>query len=122
MADVICDTSFLIHLFTRRIRNIDGICSEIGSIRFVVPTCVLAEIAKLAGDPRRAPEMSSVLERAAPMDPIEVGGGFADDAILRHVSLNGGFVATMDRELKRRIKAAGGSILSVSRDRIVLEP
>lgn len=34
---------------------------------------------------------------------------------------NGGIVATIDGELKNRIKKIGGSILSVSNDKIVLE-
>ncbi|MGI0073051.1 MAG: hypothetical protein ACREA3_04500 [Nitrosotalea sp.] len=34
---------------------------------------------------------------------------------------NRGIIATIDAELKRRIKENGGSILSVSNDRIILE-
>jgi len=37
------------------------------------------------------------------------------------VEKNGGIVATIDTELKMRIKNSGGSILSVSNDKIVLE-
>jgi hypothetical protein len=37
------------------------------------------------------------------------------------VEKNGGIVATIDAELKMRIKNSGGSILSVSNDKIVLE-
>lgn len=35
---------------------------------------------------------------------------------------NRGIVATIDAELKSRIKKNGGSVLSVSNDKIVLEP
>lgn len=35
---------------------------------------------------------------------------------------NGGIVATIDAKLKTRIKQSGGSVLSVSSDKIVLEP
>jgi rRNA-processing protein FCF1 len=38
-----------------------------------------------------------------------------------YVKKNGGIVATIDGELKNRIKKNGGSILSVSNDKIVLE-
>jgi len=41
LVDVICDTSFLIHLATRKIRNLDSINTEIGQIQLVVPTVVL---------------------------------------------------------------------------------
>jgi len=37
------------------------------------------------------------------------------------VKENGGIIATIDAELKNRIKKIGGSILSVSNDKIVLE-
>ena len=35
---------------------------------------------------------------------------------------NGGIIATLDAELKIRIKKNAGSVLSISSDRIVLEP
>jgi rRNA-processing protein FCF1 len=38
------------------------------------------------------------------------------------VQKNHGIIATIDSELKRRIKENGGSILSVANDRIILEP
>lgn len=41
---------------------------------------------------------------------------------MSHVEKNGGIVATIDAQLKNRIKKVGGSILSVSNDKIVLEP
>ncbi len=34
---------------------------------------------------------------------------------------NGGIIATIDIELKRRVKKNGGSIVSLASDRIVLE-
>ena len=43
MVEVICDTSFLIHLSTRKIKNIDSVNTEIGQIQFVVPSAVLNE-------------------------------------------------------------------------------
>lgn len=120
---VICDTSFLIHLVNRRIRNMDVLGAEIGTIQFVVPTCVLAELSKLAGDPQRSGKMTPVIRHARQMDPVDIGDGFVDDIILNHVRDCGrGLVATMDKRLKQRIKAAGGSVLSFSHDHIVLEP
>ena len=35
---------------------------------------------------------------------------------------NGGIIATIDTELKRRIKENGGSVVSLASNRIVLEP
>lgn len=39
-----------------------------------------------------------------------------------YVEKNGGLVATIDSELKGRIKRGGGSVISLASDRIVLEP
>jgi hypothetical protein len=71
LVEVICDTSFLIHLSTRKIKNIDSVNTEIGQIQFVVPSVVI--------------------------------------------------IATIDNELKNKIKKLGGSVMSFSNDKIVLE-
>ncbi|HSB50034.1 MAG TPA: hypothetical protein VD689_03965 [Nitrosopumilaceae archaeon] len=52
---------------------------------------------------------------------IEISGKNVDDAIIRHVKNNRGIVATVDMELKKKIKNHG-SILSLANNRIVLEP
>ena len=53
MVDVICDTSFLIHFATKRIKNIDSLDVEIGQIRFVVPSVVITELEKLCNNPQK---------------------------------------------------------------------
>ncbi len=45
-----------------------------------------------------------------------------DEALALHVKKSGGFVATIDMDLKKKIKENGGSVISLSSDRIVLEP
>ncbi len=52
---------------------------------------------------------------------IKISGTSVDDAIVMHVKKNGGIVATIDTELKNRIKESSGTILSLANDRIVLE-
>ena len=51
-----------------------------------------------------------------------MSGRSVDDALVSYVKENGGIVATIDADLKARIKKSGGSVLSVSSDKIVLEP
>ena len=53
MVKVISDTSFLIHLATHRIKNIDSIETEIGTLSFIVPKIVKKELEHLAGDPEK---------------------------------------------------------------------
>ena len=121
MVDVICDTSFLIHLATRKINNLDSINTEIGQIQFVVPTVVLNELKRLANVESKKQDAMATLEFAQNLKSILISGEFADKKITEYVKKHGGMVATMDKELKSNIKNLGGSILSFSNDKIVLE-
>ena len=121
MVEVICDTSFLIHLSTRRIRNLDSINTEIGQPEFMVPFVVLNELEKLSKTQNKKQDAIITLEFARSLKTISITGKFADYAIIKHVKKHGGIIATMDKELKKKIKSLGGSIISFSNDRIVLE-
>ena len=121
MVEVICDTSFLIHLATRKIKNIDSVNTEIGQIQFVVPSVVLAELEKLSKNQEKKQDATTTLEFAQNLKAIEMSGKFADQAIIEHVRNHGGMVATMDKELKNKTKSLNGSIISFSNDKIVLE-
>jgi hypothetical protein len=121
LVEVICDTSFLIHLATRKIKNIDSINTEIGQIQFVVPSVVLDELERLSKTQKKKQDAITTLEFVQNLKTIEMSGKFADQVIIEHVRKNGGIVATMDKELKNKIKSLNGSIISFSNDRIVLE-
>ena len=121
MVEVICDTSFLIHLATRKIKNIDTVNTEIGQIQFVVPSIVLAELEKLSKTEDKKQDATTTLEFVQNLKTIEMPGKFADQAIIDHVRNHGGMTATMDKELKNKIKSLNGSIISFSNDKIVLE-
>ena len=121
MVEVICDTSFLIHLATRKIKNIDSVNTEIGQIEFVVPSVVLNELRKLSKTVEKKQDAITTLELAQNLKTIEMSGKFADQAIIEHVRKHGGITATMDKELKNKIKSLNGSVISFSNDKIVLE-
>jgi len=120
LADVICDTSFLVHVHSVRVRNMGTLDTEIGDISLVVPDVVVGELERLAPSSAGA---ARALEAARAGRTVGIGRGaiHADAAIVSHVRRNGGIVATMDRALKRAVREAGGSVMSVSRDRIVME-
>ena len=121
MVEVICDTSFLIHLATRKIKNIDSVNTEIGQIQFVVPSVVLAELERLSKTEEKKQDATTTLEFVQNLKTIEMSGKFADQAIIEHVRNHGDMTATMDKELKNKIKSLNGSIISFSNDKIVLE-
>ena len=121
LVDIISDTSFLIHLATHRISNIDSIETEIGNLSFIVPNIVIQELNHLSEDKEKNRISTITLDFIKNFKTNSITGKTADLGILDFVEKNGGMVATMDRELKTKIKDAGGSVLSIHNDKIVLE-
>lgn len=48
MVDVICDSSFLMILSSKRIKNIPNIQTEIGAIEYVIPDLVVRELQRVS--------------------------------------------------------------------------
>ena len=121
MIDVICDTSFLIHLATKKIKNLDFINVEIGEFQYVIPLVVLDELERLSKIPDKEQDIRKTLEFVRTLNTVPISGKVADNAITDHIKKHGGIVATIDKDLKNKIKRLGGSIMSFSNDKIVLE-
>ncbi len=121
MVDVICDTSFIIYLATKKIKNIDNIEAEIGQINFVIPNTVKNELEKLCTNENKKLEAKATLNFIKNLRTIPISGNYADDAIVSYVKEHGGMIATMDKELKNKAKSLGSSIITLSSDRIILD-
>lgn len=121
MVDVICDTSFLIHLANHRIKNLATLDTDIGFIQFLVPDIVIAELDKLVKKEEKTREATNTIQYIKGFKRIKIGGSFADDSILQYIKDNGGVIATIDKDLKYKIKKHGGSVVSIANNRIVLE-
>ena len=104
MVKVICDTNFLIHLATKRIKNIDNLDVEIGSISFIVPEVVKNELVKLQNIPEKNQEITTTLNFIKNFKTISIKGNYADQELINYVKNNRTIIATMDRELKNKIK------------------
>jgi len=121
LVEVICDTNFLIHLATKRIKNIDNLDMEIGSISFIVPEVVRNELTKLQEIPEKNQEITMTLNFIKKFKIISINGTYADQELINYVKNNPSIIGTMDRKLKTKIKQLGSSILSIHNDKIVLE-
>jgi len=121
LVDVICDTSFLIHLATKKIKNIDNLETEIGQINFVIPDIVKNELEKLCTNKNKKLEAKATLNFIKNLRTIPISGNYADDALVSYVKEHGGMIATMDKELKNKAKSLGSSIITLSSDRIILD-
>ncbi|RMW36447.1 MAG: twitching motility protein PilT [Candidatus Nitrosomarinus sp.] len=121
MVEVICDTNFLIHLATRRIKNIDNLDTEIGSIYFTVPEVVKNELIRLQQIPEKNQEITVTLNFIKKLKVIPINGVYADQELINYVKNNRSIIGTMDKDLKNKIKKLDSSILSIHNDKIVLE-
>ena len=121
MVEVLCDTNFLIHLATKRIKNIDNLDVEIGSISFIVPEVVKNELIKLQQIPEKNQEVTMTLNFIKKFKTIPINGTYADKELIDYVKNNRSIIGTMDKGLKNKIKKLGSSILSIHNDKIVLE-
>ena len=121
MVEVLCDTNFLIHLATKRIKNIDNLDMEIGSISFIVPEVVKNELTRLKEIPEKNQEITVTLNFIKKFKTIPINGNYADQELINYVKNNRSIIGTMDKGLKNKIKKLGSSILSIHNDKIVLE-
>lgn len=121
MVEVVCDTSFLIHLATHRIKNLSSLETEIGRIQFVVPDTVISELTRLSELDEKKTVALETLNFIKAYKVIKLGGDFVDDIVVSYIKKYGGVVATLDKELKSIIKKEGGSVISVANNKIVLE-
>jgi len=121
LVEILCDTSFLIHIATKRIKNISNLETEIGQVQFLVPDVVIKELEKLSKQDEKKQEILATVNYSKTLKKIEISGKFADQALINYIKQHGGIIATLDKELKKKIKNFGGSIMSLSNDRIVLE-
>lgn len=53
MVRIICDSSFLMVLASKRIKNISSVETEIGSLEYVVPDMVVKELEGLGRDDKK---------------------------------------------------------------------
>ena len=121
MVEVICDTNFLIHLATKRIKNLDVIELEIGSLTFLVPNVVYTELEKLQNSKTKKEDIKKTLDFIKKFKRISIGGIYADKEILDFVKFKKSFVGTLDKDLKKKIKACGSNIISLHNDNLILE-
>jgi len=50
---IICDSSFLMILGSKRIKNISSVETEIGALEYVVPDMVITELEKISGNDKK---------------------------------------------------------------------
>jgi len=123
--DVICDTSFLIALVSNPIKCLDKVESEIGKLRFKVPSFVLDELNSVKR--KSGPKKSMIANTAIRISKLkfeimDIGKSKnVDNDILNYVTRNRKFaVATLDGILLNRLKTVDVTTITLSKNKMII--
>jgi rRNA-processing protein FCF1 len=123
--DVICDTSFLIALVSNPIKCLDKVESEIGKLRFKVPSFVLDELNSV--ERKSGPKKSMIVNTAIRISKLkfeimDIGKSKnVDNDILNYVTRNRKFaVATLDGILLNRLKTVDVTTITLSKNKMII--
>ncbi|MGI0028605.1 MAG: PIN domain-containing protein [Nitrososphaera sp.] len=124
MVDVLCDTSFLMVLVSKPIKQLGRIESHLGRLDFLVPDIVIGELQRLAekAGPKRSTLARTAIEltRARFREVTVEHAEHVDDSIVEYAIRNNCAVATIDTNLRRRLIANKVLVLTLSRDRLIV--
>ena len=123
--DVICDTSFLIAMVSNPIKCLDKVESEIGKLRFKVPSFVLDELNSV--ERKSGPKKSMIANTAIRISKLkfeimDIGKSKnVDIDILNYVTRNRKFaVATLDGILLNRLRTADVTTITLSKNKMII--
>lgn len=123
--DVICDTSFLIALVSNPIKCLDKVESEIGKLRFKVPSFVLDELDSV--ERKSGPKKSMIANTAIRISKLKfeimhIGKSKnVDNDILNYATRNRKFaVATLDGILLNRLRTADVTTITLSKNKMII--
>lgn len=121
---VLCDTSFLMVLVSKPIKDVGKIEANLGRLDFLVPDIVIGELERLRdkAGPKRSTLAKTALELAkvkfqiVPVAPAR----HVDDSIIEFAMKDKCAVATIDTNLRRRLISNEVLVLTLSRDKLVV--
>lgn len=123
--NVLCDTSFLMVLVSTPIKRIEKIEMELGRLFFLIPDIVIEELKKL--EVRTGPKRSRIAKTA-----IEISHSKfrivelpkyrqVDDAIIEFATTSKCAVATLDKNLKNKLRKHNILVISLSNNRLIID-
>lgn len=122
--EILCDTSFLMVLVSKPIKQVTKVESQLGRLDFLVPDVAEVELLRLAekAGPKRSTLARTALELAkAKFKKVTVTQARnADDSIIEYAIRHKCAVATIDTNLRRRLIANEVLVLTLSRDRLIV--
>lgn len=122
--DVLCDTSFLMVLVAKPLRQVDRVEAQFGRLEFLVPDIVIGELTKIAkkAGPKRSMLAKTALDLAAGKFKIVAihNSGHVDDLMIEYALRKKCAVATVDTNLRKRLVSNGIIVITLSKDRMLV--
>jgi uncharacterized protein len=121
--NILCDTSFLMVLVTKPIKQLDSIVIEYGKINFLIPDVVIEELEKLVHNPSYKSSLSAktVLEITKKFEIINTKKlNYTDDSIIDYAINYKCAVATMDKNLIQRLISSKVMVFSLRNNKLLI--
>jgi rRNA-processing protein FCF1 len=121
--NILCDTSFLMVLVTKPIKQLDSIVIEYGKINFLIPDVVIEELKKLVHNPSYKSSLSAktVLEITKKFEIINTKKlNYTDDSIIDYAINYKCAVATMDKNLIQRLISSKVMVFSLRSNKLLI--
>jgi uncharacterized protein len=126
MVDVLCDTSFLMVIVSKPIKQLGKIEAQLGKLDFLIPEIVIDELERLVekAGPKRSTLAKTALEVAKLKSNFKIvtvaKAKHVDDSIIDYATRNKCAVATIDTALRRRLISNKVLVLTLSKDRLIV--
>jgi len=117
--EVILDTSFLLELVSKPIKRLDELVVELGKVEFIVLEPTVRELKRLASKPGvKAKRAYAALKYVKNFRVVNLNDKrlSADSAILYYALKHSAAVATLDQELRGRLKEEGVVVITLRED------
>jgi rRNA-processing protein FCF1 len=125
--DIILDTNFLVTCAKQKIDLFEQIKDLLGNVKFIVPEQVVAELESLSEDKklkikeREAAKLSVDLIKNNFVIIIDLKVKNTDAGIVKYANENNIYIATLDRELKNKIKNPRVRFLTIRQKKRIAE-
>jgi rRNA-processing protein FCF1 len=123
--DVLCDTSFLMVIVSKPIKQVGKIEAQFGRLDFLVPDIVIDELERLIR--KAGPKRSTLAKTALEVSKVKnfkvvpvAKAQHVDDSIIEYAMEHKCPVATIDSALRRRLIANEVLVLTLSKDRLIV--
>lgn len=122
--NVLCDTSFLMILGSKPIKQIDKLELQFGKLSFLVPDIVIEELRSL--QIKTAPKRSVCAKTAIDLSYskfkiVEIPKvGCVDEDLIEYAKRSRCAVATIDRNLRNKLIANDTLVITLSKNRLVV--